>query len=1115
MPHATNTVESTADQDDLAIQRFMEAANRGDAVIPDLEPGEKADDAVDYEDISDDDLADDEDGLEITLPPGVPGGPSGDSTGNVQDLLFEDGIQDSLLENEDITDNLDDLFGDVPSSPAAQKSPRPPQSLGSESPGAIGQLDDTIMGSPSDEIDPISRTIDYVGKQSVLSREEQMQKDLFAQAGTGMGSSDIPEPPRNYQELLAQLWPQFKQHSIPRFMDLLPSKKAHFTGKVPVRKPKPLPITRVNLEIAFDQEKSFRLPAGSERKQYEGQEHTGVIKIETVSERKDDEAILMEDDLDYKNEVVGGISWQDLQMICEDWETLEGSDDDDDEEEFRRPTAKRRKLDLAGHDSFDTPFFSASSLQDPEAATARIAQNVTLDLNDPLLLIDSEQSMARKRGKIDAAGSVEHGSFSARLKHRFNTSNDEAYNLLKENHQSKVRNNLANVPLEHALPAIKLQWPFYNARLSKHGARSFHRPQLKITPFEWCHFTAPKVVKKKHTNKKTTHEIFGAAGDLTLGDNSKLLLIEYSEEYPMMLSNFGMASRLLNYYRRKNAEDQARPKLEIGDTTVLLPQDKSPFSIFGPIDPGEMTPAIYNSMYRAPVFKHESKETDFLISKSSSHRNRTHWSIKKLSNLYTVGQAFPAVDVPGPHSRKVTTAAKNRLKMVSYRLARHSGGGRVDVKKITHHFPGTTDMQNRQKMKEFMAFSKENRAWEMRQGESLPEEESIRAMVRPEDVCLLESMQVGQQHLQDAGFKKADEDTDDDEGNEGQSVEQQLAPWYTSRNFLQATQGKAMLQLHGEGDPSARGEAFSFIKTSMKGGFKAVGESMADRLDAKRLKELGGHSYNVAKQQKAYEESIRRIWDAQKESLSRAEEPPDSEYEGESDREESRSFVGAGGAGSPLSRAPTMASAARRRGDNNDDAMSEMSRFSVTSQSGKILRITRNVRNDATGQIETVEEYVRDPRVIRQYMKKRFEKEAENLALSELLPTGDEDQDMRNKKLLVKELERLKRNQGRRIARDKQKGISTTDGAMDDSLFTSGSHRTSPGAGGVTPTLIQPPQPQPQQQQKPAGTQRKCANCGQVGHIKTNKKLCPLLNGTMKPEEGPGDSAFATSSVPM
>lgn len=26
-------------------------------------------------------------------------------------------------------------------------------------------------------------------------------------------------------------------------------------------------------------------------------------------------------------------------------------------------------------------------------------------------------------------------------------------------------------------------------------------------------------------------------------------------------------------------------------------------------------------------------------------------------------------------------------------------------------------------------------------------------------------------------------------------------------------------------------------------------------------------------------------------------------------------------------------------------------------------------------------------------------------------------------------------------------------------------------------------------------TARKCANCGQTGHIKTNKKVCPKLNG--------------------
>ena len=46
---------------------------------------------------------------------------------------------------------------------------------------------------------------------------------------------------------------------------------------------------------------------------------------------------------------------------------------------------------------------------------------------------------------------------------------------------------------------------------------------------------------------------------------------------------------------------------------------------------------------------------------------------------------------------------------------------------------------------------------------------------------------------------------------------------------------------------------------------------------------------------------------------------------------------------------------------------------------------------------------------------------------------------------------------------------------------------------------------------KHVGTQRKCANCGMIGHIKTNKKLCPLLNGTMKQEDGFAEQGFSTA----
>lgn len=107
---------------------------------------------------------------------------------------------------------------------------------------------------------------------------------------------------------------------------------------------------------------------------------------------------------------------------------------------------------------------------------------------------------------------------------------------------------------------------------------------------------------------------------------------------------------------------------------------------------------------------------------------------------------------------------------------------------------------------------------------------------------------------------------------------------------------------------------------------------------------------------------------------------------------------------------------------------------------------------------------------------------------------------------LEAELSRLNRNKERRFAREKQKGIARAAAEGEE------------GA-------------------KIIGTQRKCANCGQVGHIKTNKKyvllclflisfvyirvltacacrLCPLLNGTMKFEDRMNDSAFSMGTLP-
>ena len=494
---------------------------------------------------------------------------------------------------------------------------------------------------------------------------------------------------------------------------------------------------------------------------------------------------------------------------------------------------------------------------------------------------------------------------------------------------------------------------------------------MKVNRNEHVPFVKPRLFKRKHLKGRANQDVFQHSKDLSLGDNSNVLLLEYSEEYPTMMSNVGMGNRVINYYRRKTTEDTSRPKLDVGETAVLLPQDKSPFSIFGHVDPGQIAPTLYNSMYRAPIFKQAPRNTDFLIIKTTTGMEGSSWFLRNIENLYAVGQEFPSVDVPGPHSRKVTTASKNRLKMISYRLIRKNKTHRISVGEVTSHFADTTDMQNRQKMKEFMQFNKEHKEWQMRHGEAVPDEETIRSMVKPEDVCLLESMQVGQQHLQDAGFNKEDEESEVDDAKEGQSIEQQLAPWYTSRNFLHATQGKAMLALHGEGDPSGRGEAFSFIKTSMKGGFKAAEASATEKMRAKQMKESNGHAYNVQEQQKSYEQSIRRIWETQKQSLSSTHEQSSLDIDEDPIEEASNLTVRA-----ETPRSGNQVPAAVRR--REDETASQYTQHSTGSQVGRILQISRNFR-DEMGTLITKTDTIRDPKIVRQYLKRKNQKEEETL----------------------------------------------------------------------------------------------------------------------------------------
>jgi transcription initiation factor TFIID subunit 1 len=230
--------------------------------------------------------------------------------------------------------------------------------------------------------------------------------------------------------------------------------------------------------------------------------------------------------------------------------------------------------------------------------------------------------------------------------------------------------------------------------------------------------------------------------------------------------------------------------------------------------------------------------------------------------MFTIGQTYPVQEVPGPHSRKVTTTIRNRLQVSAYRLIRKNPLHRLKMSKLAAKFPEYSDIQIRQRLKEFLEYHRRNKEggggyWKPKGGEP-PSEEHLRQMVTPEMVCLHESTMVGERHLEDFGYGNVNED-DDGDGDSKLEVEQQLAPWFATRNFINATQGKAMLKLYGAGDPTGRGEGFSFIRVSMKGIFLRAGESAAEKLAEIEARPKSAHKYNVAEQQQIYKEEVRKL----------------------------------------------------------------------------------------------------------------------------------------------------------------------------------------------------------------------------------------------------------------
>ncbi|KAF7268302.1 hypothetical protein GWI33_018568 [Rhynchophorus ferrugineus] len=410
----------------------------------------------------------------------------------------------------------------------------------------------------------------------------------------------------------------------------------------------------------------------------------------------------------------------------------------------------------------------------------------------------------------------------------FNISNDIYYQPRTSESTLRLKVGGGNL-IQHSTPVVELRVPFIQTHMNETSLRNFHRPPLKQCP-PGPHSALPLVkhIKKKAKQREQERKASGGGDvffmrtpdDLT-GRDGDIVLVEFCEEHPPLMNQVGMCSKIKNYYKRKAAKDNGPPGYKYGEIAYA---HTSPF--LGILHPGQSIQAIENNMYRAPIYDHQIPPTDFLVIIRTSNSSPSHqFYIREVDALFVAGQECPLYEVPGPNSKRANNFVRDFLQVFIYRLFWKSKNvpRRIRMDDIKQAFPSHSESSIRKRLKlcaDFKRTGMESNWWVIKPEFRLPTEEEIRAMVSPEQCCAYFSMVAAEQRLKDAGYGEkfilTPAEDDDEEMQLKMDDEVKVAPWNTTRAYIQAMKGKCLLQLTGPADPTGCGEGFSYVRVPNK-----------------------------------------------------------------------------------------------------------------------------------------------------------------------------------------------------------------------------------------------------------------------------------------------------------
>uniref|UniRef100_A0A673BPT4 Transcription initiation factor TFIID subunit n=1 Tax=Sphaeramia orbicularis TaxID=375764 RepID=A0A673BPT4_9TELE len=511
----------------------------------------------------------------------------------------------------------------------------------------------------------------------------------------------------------------------------------------------------------------------------------------------------------------------------------------------------------------DSPWFSIFPIDNEELVYGRWEDNIiwddqemdhmltppvlTLDPNDENIILEipdekeettshspskenkKETAIKKSRILLGKTGVIkdepQQNMSQPEIKDPWNLSNDEFYYPKQQGLRGTFGGNI----IQHSIPALELRQPFFPTHMGPMKLRQFHRPALKKYSFGALAQPGPhpvqpllKHIKKKAKMREQERQASGGGDmffmrtpqDLT-GKDGDLILAEYSEEYPPLIMQVGMATKIKNYYKRKPGKDPGAPDCKYGETVYC---HTSPF--LGSLHPGQLLQAFENNLFRTPIYLHKMPETDFLVL-----RTRHGYYVREIVDIFVVGQECPLFEVPGPNSKRANTHIRDFLQVFIYRLFWKSKDRprRIRMEDIKKAFPSHSESSIRKRLKlcaDFKRTGMDSNWWVLKPDFRLPTEEEIRAMVSPEQCCAYYSMLVAEQRLKDAGYGEKSFFAPEEENEEDFQMkiddEVRTAPWNTTRAFISAMKGKCLLEVTGVADPTGCGEGFSYVKVPNK-----------------------------------------------------------------------------------------------------------------------------------------------------------------------------------------------------------------------------------------------------------------------------------------------------------